>query len=151
MEPLYSIISLLISAIAIIVSLYTYIVHDRKLKGQELLLNLYQLKQFQNEEQANKKADIMGEISFMKGEHYLLKIQNKGRASAKNLRVEGFDIKNYNILNISILPYNCLNTEEAFTLNIFRIGRSIPTMTITYVWDDDFGINRKKQQTIQLR
>lgn len=36
-------------------------------------------------------------------------------------------------------------------MNIFRIRRSVPTMTITYVWDDDWDINRKKQQTIQLK
>ena len=61
-----------------------------------------------------------------------------------------YHIENYNICNIAILPYKCLNSNETFSLNIFRIRRSIPTMTITYIWDDDWGDNRKKQQTIQM-
>lgn len=151
MESFSSIISLLLSTIAVVISLYTYVIHDRKLKKQEHLLNMYHIKQFQNEEHANKKADIVGEISLLRGEHYSLKIQNRGRASAKNIRIEEFDIENYDIRKIVILPYNCLNAGEAFSNNIFRIRRSVPTMTITYVWDDDWDINRKKQQTIQLK
>lgn len=151
MEHLHNIISTILSIIAVAVSLYTYVIHDRKLKKQEHLLNMYQLKQFQDEEQANKKADIVGEISRMGGEQYSLKVQNRGKASAKKIRIEGFDMENYDIRNIAILPYNCLNAGEAFSLIFFRIRRIIPTMTITYIWDDDWGINRKKQQTIQLR
>lgn len=151
MESFSSTISLLLSALCIFVSLRTYFIHDRKLKKQEQLLNTYQLNQFENEEQSNKKADIVGEISLLKGEQYLLRIQNKGKASAKNIRIEEFDTENYCIHNNTIIPYHCLNADEAFTLKIFRIGRSIPTMTITYIWDDDWNINRKKQQTIQLR
>ncbi len=151
MESFSSTISLLLSALSIFVSLRTYFIHDRKLKKQEQLLNTYQLNQFENEEQSNKKADIVGEISLLKGEQYLLRIQNKGKASAKNIRIEEFDTENYCIHNNTIIPYHCLNADEAFTLKFFRIGRSIPTMTIIYIWDDDWNINRKKQQTIQLR
>lgn len=151
MEYFESIISPIFSIIAVIISLCTYFIHDRKLKKQEQLLNRYQIIRFQDEEQANKKADIVGEISHLKGEHYVLKVQNKGATSAKNIRIEGFDIENYGIQNIAILPYNCLNADEAFSLHFFRINRSIPTMTITYKWDDDWDINRRKQQTIQLR
>lgn len=47
----------IISAAALAVSLYTYFAHDRKLKQQEeRLINSYQLKQLQEEEQANKKS-----------------------------------------------------------------------------------------------
>lgn len=151
MESFSSTISLLLSALSIFVSLCTYFIHDRKLKKQEQLLNTYQLNQFKNEEQSNKKADIVGEISLLKEEQYLLRIQNKGKASAKNIRIDEFDTENYCIHNNAIIPYHCLNADEAFTLKVFRIGRSIPTMTITYIWDDDWNINRKKQQTIQLR
>lgn len=151
MEYLYNIISSVLSIIAIGFSLYTYYVYDRKLKKQEHLIHTYQLRQFQSEEQENKKADIVGEISLIRGEKYILNICNKGRASAKNIHIEGFDIENYSICNIAILPYKCLNSNETFSLNIFRIRRSIPTMTITYIWDDDWGNNRKKQQTIQMR
>lgn len=47
--------TLIISAAALVISLYTYFAHDRKLKQQERLINSYQLKQLQEEEQANKK------------------------------------------------------------------------------------------------
>ena len=44
--------TLIISAAALVISLYTYFAHDRKLKQQERLINSYQLKQLQEEEQA---------------------------------------------------------------------------------------------------
>ena len=37
--------TLIISAAALVISLYTYFAHDRKLKQQERLINSYQLKQ----------------------------------------------------------------------------------------------------------
>ena len=42
--------TLIISAAALAVSLYTYFAHDRRLKQQERLINSYQLKQLQKEE-----------------------------------------------------------------------------------------------------
>lgn len=142
----------IISTAALGVSLYTYFAHDRKLKQQERLINSYQLKQLEEKEQANKKADIVGEISLGAGGDYgVLRVTNKGLASAKDIHIEGFDYENYTIHNIDILPYDCLNAGEYFSLNIFRMRRSLPTMTITFVWDDEWKLNRKKRQTIQLR
>lgn len=143
--------TLLISAVALVVSLYTYFAHDRKLKQQEQKINEYQLEQLQKEEQANKKADIVGEMSLIKaGDNGVLRVFNRGFSSAKNIRIEGFDYENYTILNNAILPYDCLNAGGDFSLKIFRIGRSFPTMTITFIWDDEWGVDRKNQQTIQL-
>lgn len=143
--------TLLISAVALVVSLYTYFAHDRKLKPQEQKINEYQLKQLQKEEQAEKKADIVGEMSLIKaGDNGVLRVFNRGLSSAKNIRIEGFDYENYSIPNNAILPYGCLNAGEDFSLKIFRIGRSFPTMTITFIWDDEWGVDRKNQQTIQL-
>lgn len=151
MEHWYDIISPILSAIAVIFSIHTYLVHDKRLKKQEQLINKHQLDQIQNEEQENKKADIVGDIIRKKNECYVLKIRNKGKATAKNINIEGFDTRNYDIHNSAILPYYCLNADEEFFLTIFRIGRILPTMTITYIWNDDWSDNRKKQQTIQMK
>ena len=63
--------------------------HDKKLNVQERRINEYQLKQIEKEDLENKKADIMGNIvKGIKGGR-ILKIYNRGRATARNIRVEG--------------------------------------------------------------
>lgn len=147
-----SVVNGVFSAATFILGLIIYCAHDRKLKQIEQEIKKYQLKQLEEEEQANKKADIVGEMSLIQtGDSGVLCVFNRGLSSAKNIRIEGFDYENYTIHNNAILPYDCLNAGEDFSLRIFRIRRSFPTMTITFIWDDEWGIDRKKQQIIPLR
>ena len=104
--------TLIISAAALAVSLYTYFAHDRRLKQQERLINSYQLKQLQEEEQANKKANIRAEISQNTKGPRTLRIWNNGRAVARNIRVEGLDVKGLIVMNDEIFPYEIMNPQD---------------------------------------
>ena len=50
--------SLIISVLALIASVFTYLRHDKKLKEQERRINEYQLKQIEKEDLEGKKAAI---------------------------------------------------------------------------------------------
>ena len=54
--------SLIISVLALIASVFTYLRHDKKLKEQERRINEYQLKQIEKEDLESKKAAIRGNI-----------------------------------------------------------------------------------------
>ena len=54
--------SIILSIIALLGSLVTYIVHDRKIKRQEAKINEYQLAKIKEEEEDSKKAQICGNI-----------------------------------------------------------------------------------------
>ena len=110
--------TLIISAAALVISLYTYFAHDRKLKQQERLINSYQLKQLQEEEQANKKADIRAEISQNTKGPRTLRIWNNGRAVARNIRVEGLDVEGLIVMNDEIFPYEIMNPQDDAELKL---------------------------------
>ena len=76
--------SLVISVLALIASVFTYLRHDKKLKEQERRINEYQLKQIEKEDLESKKAAIRGNIvKGLKGGR-TLKVYNSGRATARN-------------------------------------------------------------------
>lgn len=84
--------SLIISVLALIASVFTYFMHDKKLKEQERRINEYQLKQIEKENLENKKAAIRGNIVKGLKSGRTLKVYNSGRATARNIRVEGLDV-----------------------------------------------------------
>lgn len=127
--------SLILSIIALLGSLVTYIVHDRKIKKQEAKINEYQLAKIKEEEEDSKKAQVCGNIlKYDKGKR-VLKVYNKGKAPAKNIRIEGID-ENMFFDGTELLPFGLLNPQEAFelTFNIYNINQHI--LKITIHWDD---------------
>lgn len=127
--------SLILSIIALLGSLVTYIVHDRKIKKQEAKINEYQLAKIKEEEEDSKKAQVCGNIiKYDKGKR-VLKVYNKGKAPAKNIRIEGID-ENMFFDGTELLPFGLLNSQEAFelTFNIYNINQHI--LKITIHWDD---------------
>lgn len=127
--------SLILSIIALLGSLATYIVHDRKIKKQEAKINEYQLAKIKEEEEDSKKAQVCGNIiKYDKGKR-VLKVYNKGKAPAKNIRIEGIE-ENMFFDGTELLPFGLLNPQEAFelTFNIYNINQHI--LKITIHWDD---------------
>ena len=127
--------SLILSIIALLGSLATYIVHDRKIKKQEAKINEYQLAKIKEEEEDSKKAQVCGNIiKYDKGKR-VLKVYNKGKAPANNIRIEGID-ENMFFDGTELLPFGLLNPQEAFelTFNIYNINQHI--LKITIHWDD---------------
>ena len=82
------IVSTIIAALAFALSCYTFFVHDRRLKSQEELLNKYQLRSLEQNEDDNKKAIIRAKAVKFKSGNRTLYINNIGKAKARNLKVE---------------------------------------------------------------
>ena len=104
--------SLIISVLALIASVFTYLRHDKKLKEQERRINAYQLKQIEKEDLESKKAAIRGNIvKGLKGGR-TLKVYNSGRATARNIRVEGLDVNGIFYMRRDIFPYELMNPQD---------------------------------------
>ena len=56
------IISIALSAFAILLTIIMYFKHDKRLKKQEEKLNAYQLKKIDEEESESKKAQVRGNM-----------------------------------------------------------------------------------------
>jgi len=141
--------SLILSIIAILGSLYTYIIHDRKIKAQEKLINDYQIAKIDEEKQQKKQALIRASIiKGIKGQR-TLKVYNKGKATAQNIRLI---IKNEPDSVYSYNPFPCafIHENDHVDLNMTMHMGSPDNLEIEILWDDENALNNKHHQIIHL-
>lgn len=142
--------SLIISVLALIASVFTYLRHDKKLKEQERRINEYQLKQIEKEDLENKKAAIRGNIvKGLKGGR-TLKVYNSGRATARNIRVEGLDVNGIFYIRRDIFPYELMNPQDYTELTMHLTYGCPSTIKLKYIWDDEFGDNNEFEQVLTI-
>lgn len=142
--------TLIISAAALAVSLYTYFAHDRRLKQQERLINSYQLKQLQEEEQANKKADIRVQIKNNTKGVSVFHICNRGRAIARNIRVEGLNVKGFDLIEGNIFPCEMMYPQDYMELEFWETRDCPRKLTLKLIWDDESGQDNVTTKVITL-
>lgn len=141
--------SIIISIIALLGSLATYIIHDHKIKEQEKKINEYQLAKFKEEEEENKKALISGNIIKIERSQRVLKIYNKGKATATNINIQGLDIREIELQD-NILPYELLNPQDYAQIKFLIIMNAPSTIKLTYTWDDAYQTGNSSTQILPL-
>lgn len=142
--------SLIISVLALIASIFTYFMHDKKLKEQERKINEYQLKQIEKENLENKKAAIRGNIVKGLKSGRTLKVYNSGRATARNIRVEGLDVNGIFYMRRDIFPYELMNPQDYTELTMHLTYGCPSTIKLKYIWDDEFGDNNEFEQVLTI-
>jgi len=143
-------ISIILAVIAFVFSFVTYLVHDRRLKKQELLLNAYQLRSLSQEEEKSKRAVIRAKaVKVVSGQRKLY-IGNVGNAVARNLRVDMLDNAqviatrpNMPMTYAEVLP----NATREITL---MLTSGNDELTLSYEWEDEYSRENKESQTIDL-
>lgn len=142
--------SLIISVLALIASVFTYLRHDKKLKEQERRINEYQLKQIEKEDLESKKAAIRGNIvKGLKGGR-TLKVYNSGRATARNIRIEGLDVNGLIHRADKLFPYELMNPQDYTELTMHLTYGCPSTIKLKYIWDDEFGDNNEFEQVLTI-
>lgn len=142
--------SLIISVLALIASVFTYLRHDKKLKEQERRINEYQLKQIEKEDLESKKAAIRGNIvKGLKGGR-TLKVYNSGRATARNIRVEGLDVNGLIHRADVLFPYELMNPQDYTEVRIHLVVGCPSTIKLKYIWDDEYGDNNEFEQVLTI-
>lgn len=148
---LENIISIIIALLALLFSVITYFIHDRKLKEQEKILNEYQLRVLAQVEEENKKAIIRARTVKTIGGKRTLLIYNIGKAKARNLIVamdNGEQViaarPGFPVTYPELFP----NTSREITL--FLLTEGDDDVILNYTWDDDSGKNNMESQTIDL-
>ena len=81
------ILPIAISALALLLSLYTYFWHDAKIKKQNALINQFQLEKYRKETDSEKKAIVEANVINREKGKRIIKVYNKGKATAKNVVV----------------------------------------------------------------
>ena len=142
--------ALIISVINMFGGIVGYFRHDKKLKGQERKINEYQLKQIEKEDLENKKAAIRGNIVKGLQGRITLKIENSGRATAHNIRVEGLNVKGVRLQRKDIFPYELMTPHDYAELSMLLTCNYPSTIKLKYIWDDEFGDNNEFEQVLTI-
>ncbi len=142
--------SLIISVLALLFSAFTYFMHDKKLKVQERKINEYQLRLFEKEDIANQKAAIRGNIVKSPKGNRILKIFNSGRATARNIRIDGLDIDGLSHRADKLFPYELMNPQDYTEIVIYPLLGCPYTIKLKYIWDDESGTNNEYEQVLTL-
>lgn len=144
------IISLALSLFAIILTLFMYVKHDKRLKIQEEKLNSYQLKRIEIEDIENKKALIRGNIVKVNDSSRILKVFNLGKSAARNIRIEYISDMRELFSNDQHFPYELLNPQDSTEIKLTLFGGTINTLKIKLIWNDDFKDNNEFEQVLTL-
>lgn len=141
---------LIISCLALGVSVFTYFKHDKKIKAQEQIINDYQINKIAKENEEIKKASIRGNI--IKGDRgkRTLKVYNCGKATARDIRVEGLDMGSFVVMRNDLFPYELMNPQDYTEVIIWVMKGSPSTIKLKYIWNDDFGQNNEFEQVLTL-
>lgn len=142
--------SLIISILALLASITTYLLHDRRIKKQEAKINEYQLTKIHEEEIENKKAQLNGDVTIFKNDSKrILHITNSGKATATNIRMEVL-----NNINISMLtnpfPYELLHPREHFDVKFYLGIGPNQLIKVKYIWDDSYKKDNEFIQVLQM-
>lgn len=141
--------SFLLSLIAIIGTVFTYFKHDRKIKAQEKLINDYQLDKIKEEKIQKRQAIVRASLITGTKGHRILRVYNKGKATARNIRLIIKDEPNY-LYASNPFPFPALNESENVDLTIHLHDSSPDNMSFEIVWDDEYKADNSHEQTVQL-
>ena len=149
-ELIVAIAAFVVSLGALVFSAYTYSKHDKKIKAQEQIINDYQINKIAKENEEIKKASIRGNI--IKGDRgkRTLKVYNCGKATARDIRVEGLDMGSFVVMRNDLFPYELMNPQDYTEVIIWVVKGSPSTIKLKYIWNDDFGQNNEFEQVLTL-
>ncbi len=141
--------SFLLSVVAIIGTIFTYLKHDRKIKAQEKLINDYQLGKIEEEKIQKRQAVVRASLIAGTKGHRILRVYNKGKATARNVRLIIKDEPD-DLYSTNPFPFRALNESENVDLNI-ELHKGLPDdMSFEIMWDDEYNSDNSHEQTVQL-
>ena len=140
------IVSLIISILAILGSLYVYFSHDRKLKKQESKLNELQLSEIKESKEDRMKAIVRMNTSYSSKGNGILYLFNEGKAEARNISWL-FDNDILEKINKEG-TYERLSPGQSIGFNYYLLSGKDYKTNVTITWKDDFSLSNKINMTL---
>ena len=145
-----NIITWILSAIAILLSCTALYFSWRFGKVQNEA-NLITIRKDKVEQLAATQADVTYNLDSP-GKHQKFRLINQGQSEARNIRLEFFD-DNAFLMQSDLdekLPVRELASGESVSFIAVVSCDNEPTTEINIVWDDDNGVNNKKNIIVHL-
>ena len=141
-------INTILSLFALGFSLFTYWLHERKIKNQEEKVNQYELEKFESEKIEIKKAIVEANVISGPNGKRTIKVYNKGKATAKDVIVT---IPEDEKLTITSNPFPIdIKPQHGFDINLFLSIGFDEKIVIKFEWKDDFQEKNYETQMLQL-
>lgn len=150
-----SLASAFVALAALIVSFISmYKTNKFNEKQNELAVTTERLNQLQIEREtaegvSSKKADISANFVTL-GRSSRLKVFNKGKGIAKNVRLVDIDSDNSILANGDIarkFPVPIMEQHQSVEISAYRTLVSAPHVHIKLIWDDETGTDHEKELT----
>ena len=138
--------SLIISVLAILGSLFVYVLHDRKLKKQESKLNELQLSEIEMSKEDRIKAIVRMDTCYMSKGKGILYLFNEGQAEARNITWL-FDNEILEKINKEG-NYERLSPGQRIGFNYYLLTGKDDKTNVTITWEDDFSTSNKITMTL---
>ncbi|MCT4083751.1 hypothetical protein HZP81_08325 [Elizabethkingia anophelis] len=144
-------ISLFVSLLTFLFTIFTFFRYDRKQKNLDAKLKNYELQEIELKAISEKQAQVKANI--IKGDRgkRTVKIFNSGKAIARNIRLEFEPQNDFSFLfDKEKFPFEFLNPQEGTDYS-FQVVKEYPRqIRIILFWDDDFGNDRSYEQILTL-
>lgn len=140
----------ILSIAAILGSIYTYFRTKKKIDDQQMVINQYTIDKNKKEKEESLQANLR---AFRDKERKCLIIQNIGKSTANNIRIEYNNLNDKNgfiVFDFGKFPYPMLNPGDEIKIQCQLCGPVNNIPIITLIWDDESKSNRKKEQAIDL-
>lgn len=133
-----SMIAVVISALALALSLYTFFSFDAKLKKQESILNDYKIKEYKEAEHNKLCANLSTKTYWRdKGTLYLI-IENAGPSDAYNVSIKNLDKDSFLFQELdSSFPINTIEAGDSIQLELFVYSDIPQKNRVKLTWKDD--------------
>lgn len=157
MDTILSILNWLATVGTLILGVYMYRKHTRRLNEQQKQLNEqqgrindYLLKGMEESERKRKSAYILCEvITKPRGEPNILRIQNKGEGVARQINLLSEDERvKLSLPSDEYFPYPKLLPGQYLDIRYYSFG--IPHQELIFTWDDELEEGKVSEQIVTL-
>ncbi|TXJ28089.1 MAG: hypothetical protein E6Q24_07110 [Chitinophagaceae bacterium] len=131
--------SFYVALVALLLSVWIYFAHDKRIKRQETLINQFELERLMLEKELQKKANLEILIDDSQSARKDLIIVNTGKNLASDIRIsieENEGIEGF-IITERILPFE-LQPNQRRTITLFLHTGSPDCVTATLKWNDEY-------------
>ena len=124
---------------------------NRKKWREQSEINRRILQEYSDKENSKKKALLCAE-AFKAGQGWRIRITNNGEGIARNIRFVSEDIENDKaiIVSMPVKKYPILNQDDSWNIVMHLVIGHNPAPIVTLIWDDEFGMDREREQALDL-
>lgn len=148
---LNDIVTALLSLVAVIGSIYTYIVHNKRLNNQQRQINDYEIKKLEEERLEKKQALVEANV-YKSGGIWKMKIFNRGKARATNIRFESKTLDEDSSIRLNydleMYPIPSLLPNDSVEITVILCNGHKPVHKMLFTWDDESGAGRSQEQDV---